>query len=124
MTVLKKVSRAVCLSENAECHNCDGAIQHFRARRQDGTAYERDRPCPYTKDANAAITALLAAAAEEGWRMCRVKATEEMDEAGLDDPKADYCDQCMQAGHTRNSGWPGVIWDAMLAASPKFEWDK
>ena len=76
------------------------------------------------EEAAAAITAFLEAAAEEGWRMCRVKATEEMDEAGLDDPKADYCDQCMQAGHTRNSGWPGVIWDAMLAASPKFEWDR
>ncbi len=74
--------------------------------------------------ATAAINAFLAAAAKEGWHMRPDEATEEMDVAGLDDPKASYCDNCMQSGHTRNSGFPSVIWDAMLATAPKFEWDK
>ena len=45
-----------------------------------------------------------------------VEPTEEMDTAGLDDPRAGYCDFCMQSGYTRNSGWPTIIWRAMLAA--------
>ena len=39
--------------------------------------------------------------------------TDEMVEAGLDDPKASYCDRCMQSGHVRNSGYPAIIWRAM-----------
>ena len=63
---LAKVARAICLSENGECHNCDGDVQHFIGALPSGKVHERDRPCPYTKDATAAITAFLAAAAEEG----------------------------------------------------------
>jgi len=40
--------------------------------------------------------------------------TEEMDKAGLDDPHGDYCDRCMQSGHSRNSGWPTIVWQAMI----------
>ncbi len=73
--------------------------------------------------ATAAITAFLEAAAERGWQLMPTRATEEMDEAGLDDPKSGYCDRCMHMGHTRNSGWPSVIYDAMRAAAPEFEVD-
>jgi len=61
----EQVARAICLSENDECRNCNGAIQHFRAIELDGTAYERDRPCPYLKAAAAAITAFLDAKGKE-----------------------------------------------------------
>ena len=127
--VIPKVARAICLSENGECRNCDGAIQHFKGVFPDGSVHNREKPCPYGPDAAAAITAFLEAAAEPDengirWHMRPDKATEEMDIAGLDDPNADYCDQCMQTGHTRNSGFPSVVYDVMLAAAPEFEWGR
>jgi len=60
----------------------------------------------------------LATLKAAGLAVVPVRATEEMDEAGLDDPDAAYCDRCMQAGHTRNAGWPSTVYNAMLAASP------
>ena len=108
MTVLKKVSRAVCLSENAECHNCDGAIQHFKGLLPDGSAHDRKRPCPYSKDALVAGVAFLKRSAERGWHMRPDEPTKAMKEVGevawLEQKRADY------------------IYRTMLAASPKFEW--
>ncbi len=51
--------------------------------------------------ADAAITAFLEAAAKEGWRMRLDEATDEMIREG-----------------------ESVVYRAMLAAAPKFEWDK
>jgi hypothetical protein len=78
----------------------------------------------YLRNFDAAVVAYTHLAAEQGWHMRPDEATEEMDCAGLDDPNAGYCDRCMQSGHSRNAGWPDIIYRAMLAAAPKFEWDK
>lgn len=40
--------------------------------------------------------------------------TEEMVEAALDDPDAEYCDQCMQSGYERSAGYPKMIWQTMI----------
>ena len=66
----------------------------------------------YDAPANAAITAFLEAAAEEGWRMCRDEATEEMGQQGKNE------------WWKPNNGTVQDVYRAMLAASPKFEWDK
>ncbi len=60
-------------------------------------------------EATAAITAFLEAAAEEGWRMCRDEATEEMVVAGC---------------RHENMGDMAGRYHAMLAAADEFEWDK
>ncbi len=71
------------------------------------------RPEPgqlYNYLATAAITAFLAAAAEQGGRMRNNRITREMktagDEAWMEEKPASY------------------IYRAMLAAAPEFEWDK
>ena len=132
MTIREKVARAICLSEG-ECRNCDGVVQHFRGVSRDGKVHERDRPCPYIKDANAAITALLEAAAEEGWRMCRVEATEEMVKQAAKTPGMKAVDGAIVIAMVHGfklepSDWHNSpiadAFRAMLAAAPKFELDK
>ena len=58
----------------------------------------------FDAQATAAINAFLAAAAEEGWHMRPDEATEEMVKVS-----GSYCPETYRA---------------MLAASPKFEWNK
>ncbi len=64
---------------------------------------------PASVTADAAITAFLVAAAEQGWHMRPDEATEEMAVAGC---------------RHENMGDMAGRYGAMLAASPEFEWDK
>lgn len=65
-----------------------------------------------------AIRAALSAIDASGTHVVvPVVPTDAMTEAGLDDPDAGYCDRCSQSGFVRNSGYPDVIWRAMLKAS-------
>ena len=72
-----------------------------------------DRPEPgqlFNHLATTAINAFLAAAAEEDWHMAKDKATRPMTIAA----------EKMGAGEA----WAEDCWAAMLAAAPKFAWDK
>ena len=62
----------------------------------------------FDAQATAAIDAFLAAAAEDGWRMARDKATRPMTIAA----------EKMGAGEA----WAEDCWAAMRAAEPEFEW--
>ena len=121
MTIDKKVSRAICLAENGECRNCDGAIQHFKGLFPDGSAHARDRPCPFLEDA--AVNAFLEKAAKRGWHMRPDEATEEMvyRAEGMSDfilPSA------LGNFHARRLTEMKNAISTANAAAPKFEWLK
>ncbi len=72
---------------------------------------------PGQECATAAITAFLEAAAEEGWRMCRDEATEEMaHEANGFGYRSEYT--------ARQNDLLREKYRAILEAGPEFEWDK
>jgi hypothetical protein len=73
-----------------------------------------DSPEPgqlYNHLAVTAINALLEAAAEEGWRMVPEETTEEMIKRGSEKEIINYYGA-------------NIVYDAMLTAAPKFEWDR
>ena len=119
MSILEQVARAICEADT-EAPEPDAKIY---IGMKTAKAWEGR-----TDMATAAITAFLEAIAKldkggRTWRMVPDEATEDMDEAGLDDPHGGYCDRCMHLGHARNSGWPSVIYEAMLEAAPPFKLD-
>ena len=70
--------------------------------------------------AQVAITAFLEAAAEEGWHMRPDKATEEMVGVVVDSCRAEN----IEIFREDEDALPDVVWNAMLVAAPKFEWDQ
>ena len=113
----KIVSRAICKSRKFETGEGTCALLCM-----DQLGYVRDR-CRHVLDVHGEMTHhILDALDAAGLKVVPVEATEEMDEAGLDDPHGDYCDRCMYSGHSRNSGWPGVVWEQMIAAFDPATW--
>ena len=94
MTIREKVEQAVRIQ-----------TPHIHSKRQ------------YEYMSTAAITAFLEAAAEQGWRMCRDEATEEMAH------KANGFDYTSPFTMRQDSELMDK-YRLMLAAGDKFEWDK
>ena len=112
-TIREKVARAI--------HGVYGHGGHTRHASE--IAMEISMP-----EATAAIDAFLTAAAKEGWRMRPDEVTDEMINAGVDAraqffKKTGFSDTgpriVLVANHPA-----GTIYQAMLAASPEFEWNK
>jgi hypothetical protein len=101
MTILLKVARAI-----AEARAEKYRTKHGNAVPKNEVARQTSK---YLSEATAAITAFLAAAAEEGWHMRPDEATEEMTEAGWD------------ADTRLNTDPMKAVYHAMLAAAPEFE---
>ena len=78
-----------------------------------GKVHERDRPCPYSKDALVAGVAFLKHAAEEGWHMRPDEATAEMIATVADGSNMAGMRLMIQGFH-----------EALSKAAPEFEWDK
>ena len=85
------------------------------------------------KQATAAINAFLAAAAEEGWRMAKDEATEEMINGAAQTRKMQAVNAAMTLAQIHGAKFEATSWHdsaladayrAMHAAAPEFEWDK
>ena len=87
----------------------------------------------YEHMTTAAITAFLEAAAEDGWHMQRDEATEEMVKQAAKTPGMKAVDGAITIASVHGfklqpSNWHNSpiadAFRAMLAAAPKFEWDR
>ena len=116
MTIREKVAQAIY---RADCKKA-GIDPNWNPR-----GLPRTTVSAAYASADIVINAFLAAAAEQGWRMCRDEATEEMGEAwarlALDRIQRAVEGEMQTVGMVKGAK---ENYRAMLAAAPEFEWKK